>query len=104
MDFTFFDSLATNCCNWPFLNVAHRLVIDQVNVVNEIWIYTRAHKHTYTWILQYLILVFYFTLLNSMLEHIQVLLHYVSYWIVDPAPLGPDRNDDISKLIFRYLA
>ena len=23
---------------------------------------------------------------------------------VDPAPLGPDRNDDISNLIFRYLA
>ena len=23
---------------------------------------------------------------------------------VDPAPLGPDRNDDISKLIYRYLA
>ena len=23
---------------------------------------------------------------------------------VDPAPLGPDRNDDISNLIYRYLA
>ena len=35
---------------------------------------------------------------------IQDLISLCIFYVVDPAPLGPDRNDDISKLIYRYLA